>query len=325
MRRILWSAALLALVGCEWMLPDRREAPEKPESPWVKPEGDVDPSVGSVRTDVRVPGRFEVSKADVEILSVMGGEQVHHQASLELGAFEVSDVTTMAYPVGFMKFKTDEWTVREHPNWARTVLRGYLRDRVGEPVQLSFDVMTIGELSGELIEPGDSARAETTGSIQVQSRQETLSFDTVFELHEGGRIVLKSDGPIELDLAIFERDDRLTVMEEALELVIDTNVSITFEATLSPTNRPMPTFARTPVTMTSAEELKQELDNSLDRFELMQRRRAALGQESSVEMNREAFEKLEALKERRANAGKVVRPGAQGLERQRPAPTQNRR
>lgn len=324
MGRMTRWGALLLMVGCEWMLPEVREV-DKPVSPWVEQEAEVDLSNQEVRTDVRVPGRFDVAEVDVDITVNIGGRPTHHHVQTKMGALQVADVPTMTYPTGFVLFDVDTWTVDEEPGWARTIRKGYLSTDVGDQVQLSFDISSIGKLNGELMEAGDSARGVMIGSLQVEGRVVTLTFPTVFELHADNMLVIRSDKPIPVDLKTLKRDERLDLVRQALEVkMIDTQVFVEFSMKGTPVDTPLPTFARTPVTMRSAEKMRRDLDAEYDPVDAF--RKSLKNSNSNLEVpdgvrNEDISAVMKAIEERRRRGvatGQMPVPS-------KPKPTKNRR
>ncbi len=300
MRRALAAILALCVTGCGLFDIEVKER-EKPKSPWMEPE--VAPNMPStVSTVVREPMQFTATEGKVGFDIVMDARTMHHSIGLDVVGIKIGDVPTLEYPVGFFKFDPESWSVDEQPGWARSIYRGFFRSHVGEDVQVSFDLQTIGHLDGRLLKEGDTATGTVIGAAQVAERQIILTFPTLFRRTSADTLQVTSVEPIEINLDDFYRSGRLGATLKAIGIGrIDPIIKATFDLELVKTDSEMPTFARTPVTVMSAVEVKKEMDASVDRYEAAMDVLDQTRLPGNGELKRETWDQMEAALKERTN------------------------
>lgn len=306
-----WSSILWASVAACGLLgggDPGAPAPEPERKSVFLPPDDLGAGAATERVlaqEDRERMAFIGAAADLQVQWTVDGAPSTHRVKFEQIAMRVADVPSMLFPIGHLKVDPISWSVEPQAGWAEHLKRYFFRDPAGAPIQVFFDIQTVGKLDGRLDRDGASAVGQVVGALQVDSRQAVLAFNARFTRPSKGRLIIETVEPVPVPIAEFQRDAELAAAMKAIgaaawEPTVTLTARVEFtEASLDS----LPTFIRVPVTEQTMTELQERLDADVDDYDALQYKldRQGMSEESRQAITRERFERMrEVIKKHEA-------------------------
>ena len=275
------GSVLMLCVGGLWVsgcLPSPPEIEEAPPLQWAP----ADPAPEVVEEPVTQgrtsePAHLVVSGGTLQVTLEVGKKEVVLTHAPASGLLTTQDIPTMTYAQGFLLGDAKGWTAGPEIMLGPWV-DGVLGD-ADVPAQIVFELQTIGELSGELLKQGDEATGLVLGTVQIGTRQQPVDVDVRFVRLPGDRIQVMSNRPVPVSLALARRADRLNALASAwgVPKVGETAmVELRLELSVGDDNA-LPTYQKMPVSITSVQEVKEKLDETVDHYSLEMDRLKRMG------------------------------------------------
>ncbi|MCB9664242.1 MAG: hypothetical protein H6732_09025 [Alphaproteobacteria bacterium] len=325
-------SALCLLVALSACGGGEAEAPAEPEAPralnegkpWVSPERTVEAMQAAA--DTRETLRYVSDGGTVDVVARFDGTARTFTFDVQQAAIRIADVPTLEYPSGWVRLDTLSIT-GDPERWIKPITQGVLRS-LGAPLQLVFDVQSIGAFTGRLQEPGSRVEARVLGRLQVGDRAVEVSFPGVISRPGAERLEVEL-GAIDLALDELGLSDAVEALEDTLKVRrIDHVVQVSGRVALSQfTGDALPSFVRTPLTIQSVEEVREKLEAQVDRAEVQRLRLSRTGyDEETLDMlPRDALRRIEEARRRKAEGGPSVFEGMEiPAEKAEPAEPQRR-
>jgi hypothetical protein len=308
-----WCTALClaGISACGWFggapadAPPAEVVPER-KSAFLPPDdlGAGEQTQRVLTQEVRERMGFVGAAADLRLEWPVDGVVSTHRVSFEQISMRVADVPTLLYPIGHLKVDPMTWTTEPDATLAKALTRHFFRDDSGAPVQVFFDIQTIGKLDGRLDRDGASATGQVIGAIQVDSRQHIAVFQGRFTRPTKDKLVMETVEPIEVPLSEFHRDTQLAAAMAAFGAKAwEPVVKLSGRVELTEANiDALPSFIRVAVTEQTISELQQRLDEEIDDFDAFQYRMEQQGVREEIRNNvtPEQFEKMREMARKRA-------------------------
>lgn len=296
-----WLPILMVISACGGSNSARRAASEdaEPEKPWVRAA--TTGAALQAGTYTAEPMRF-VAQSGVFTLEVeMAGKPMQaFTIQPEQVAMRLGDVATLDHPVGHVKFDALSLSGQDE-GIAEAITDRVLRN-LGAPVQLIFDVHSIGDMQGRLVGEGGTAKGKVLGTLQIDARQEHLTLEVLFE-RRANNVLAAEVTPFTLDLQPYALHTHLDALAKAIgvrSVAPQVRISGSLELVEFISDGPLPTFVRTPITVNTVDEIRARLDEEVDDFEAQKAalRRQGMSERDVNGMTREAFEAQRALAEK---------------------------
>lgn len=242
----------------------------------------------------------------------VAGRPIACSFPLEQGGLRLGDLPTLTYPLGHVKVDT-QGIVCDDAAFAALAKIHYLRDVDAAPIQLFFEVSSVGRFNGRLDAPGTTALSQVLGTIQVDSRQQELVLQARFTRTETG-LSFETVAPAAIDITAFGRASHLASLTAKAGGTLGTQAMMQVQAEFTLTDQPLPQFIRTAVTVQTMDEVRKRLDAEHDDFDVLRARMESRGvREGALDaVPRSVFDR--AMEIQRAAAaqrtGTVVMPGA---------------
>lgn len=275
--------ALPLLSACGTGAPESEE-PEAPVGfnvgkPWMPPAQSVEAM--QVAADTRETIRYVTDGGHVDVVGRFDGTRRTFGFDVELAAIRVADVPTLEYPAGWVRLDTLSLT-GEPAGWIKPITSGLLRS-LGAPIQLVFDVQSIGAFTGRLREPGARIEAQILGRLQIGDRALDVSFPGVVTRPDADRLEV-TIGAFDVPLDEVALGDAVDQLEKALRVRrIDHTVSVSGRVALTRlADGALPSFVRTPLTIQSVDEVRAKLDAAVDRSDVQRIRLERTGYEEDA-------------------------------------------
>lgn len=265
------AVAACLLAGCGW----GRVLVEEPEAPKNIYDQNSDPATEELEVTTAAPKEpmALVGKGlDLQLRATVGGQPVTLKMPLELAAIRIGDVPTLSFPLGNVKVDPIALSVVEQPGWARVIADRAFRDTEGSPVQVFFEVHSVGQMKGNLSGPGTTATGVVLGRLQIGDRQQEIDFPAIFRRVDANNLTVETSGPVKLDLLEFNWQDRLSRLGSKLKAAVASQVEITLRLDLERTEGPLPTFVHTPVTVQTMEAVRERIDAEYDDYDILRHR-----------------------------------------------------
>jgi hypothetical protein len=261
-----WSVVVLLAVGTA--CGGGEDAPEGAAPAEEAPKGqflpkEVTTTAMEAATQLREPGKFVAEAGEFTVEVPVDRDTWKLALGLDVVALRLGDVPTLDYPIGFVKLDPLSLDGGD-PTRDRTIVDVLLRNQ-GSPIQIFFDVHSVGEMKGRLPATGGSATGRVLGTLQIDDRQHDVDVIAHFERKDEEHLVLQIE-PFDLPLDEMGLTPRLQALAKVLgkkhvgstARVHGSVGLIAFHGTQ------LPTFARTPVTINRVEEFRQRLDDEID-------------------------------------------------------------
>ena len=209
--------------------------------------------------------RFVAESGEFFFHVKIDGKVRRHSIALEMSGVRIGDVPTLEYPVGFVRF--DPLSVTSQEGWDKLLIDSVFR-RLGSPVQIVFDLSSVGEMQGRLVGAQSQAKGQVLGTIQFDDRRTDVVFDAVFSRTELGVIEVEAV-PFKINIEDFKMDLFLDSFKRKAGIrKIDPMVEVEGSLTLKEfTGEQLPSFIRTPVVVMTVDEMRQKIDDEVDNAE----------------------------------------------------------
>lgn len=254
--RLLSSAIVLALSACSGGDADTSEEAPKPASMWVQ-QAQTDAAMRAA-TGQHETMRFVSSGGSVQYATTAGGKPVTVTFDVELAAFQIGDVPTLAHPIGFVKLNPLSLKGSD-PSWEKAVLDTVFR-RFGSPVQLTYESHSVADMQGRLTGVGTHASGKAVGNLQVDDRQLDVTLNVSVDRLTETTLTLRLL-PSELDVSTLALDAYLDPLARQLGGPISRKGILSGTVELKRFDGDLlPSFVRTPVTVQSVAEVVRKID-----------------------------------------------------------------
>jgi hypothetical protein len=302
--------ALLLLVGC-WSSP----APKAPTSDGL--ENGPPPDDEEV---VAPPAPKELmllvgSRLELAVQVEVGGVTENCRFPLDQAGFQIGDVPTLTHPIGHIKVDTLGFACQNEA-LGKKLLDGWLRDKESAPIQVFFEISSVGHLQTKLTPGSAPVTAKVLGRIQVDSHQEDVDVLARFTRPDADHLVIDTVAPVEVGLDAFARDSQLLATVARVGQPIAPRVRFFMHLELERATTGLPTFVRTGVMVQTMEQIRQKIDDQNDDYDVMRARMRNQGvsEEALKGISREMFMKAQEIQRRfKANGGTIVLPPPEEL------------
>lgn len=255
------------------------------------------------------------TRLELAVQVEVGGVTENCRFPMDQAGFQIGDVPTLAYPIGHIKVNTLGFACQNEA-LGKKLLDGWLRDKESAPIQVFFEVNSIGRLQTRLTPGSAPVTSKVLGRIQVDSHQQDVEVLARFTRPDADHLVIDTVAPVEVGLDAFARDSQLLATVAKVGQPISPKIKFFMHLELEKATTGLPTFVRTGVMVQTMEQIRQKIDDQNDDYDVMRARMLNQGvsEESLRGVSREMFMKAQEIQRRfKANGGTIVLPPPEEL------------